>query len=99
MQGRVHHTYLEHLAYFFPTFAKWLHDHMHILLEEEILQIPEEVIALYCHPCNVALSFGAMWAYGYHYRCAPNLGSSSHVAYDCSIAVVSEDIFALDVGV
>ena len=73
-QGPIRYTYPEHLAQPFPSFAKWLHCHVHTLLEDKFPEIPEELIALHYHPSNVALSFGAMWAYGYHYMCAPNSG-------------------------
>ena len=57
--------------------------------------------ALHCPPSSHALAYDAMWAYGSHYRCCPDEGGPTHVAYDCGIAALTPESVTttIDVGI
>ena len=79
--------------------SSWIRDHVSTLREAEF-PVPMEVIALSLPPESKALSYGAMWAYGAHFR-TDKLGSSAYVTFNSGIAHITKESLAdaIDVGI
>ena len=69
-------------------------------LRDSDFPVPMEVIALSLPPDSKALSYGAMWAYGAHFR-TDQYTFPAYVTYDSGIAHITEEGLteAIDVGV
>ena len=91
--------YPEELATPFPSFAQWLNAHVRSLKDDNF-PVSRELESLHCPPSEFALSYNAMWAYGAHYVCNSESGSSP-IAFDCGIASIppSATSTEIDVGI
>lgn len=91
--------YPPELAESFPNFSTWLNAHVRDLKDAQF-PVSAELESLHCPPSRHACSFSAMWAYGAHFECNSETGTS-RVAFDSGIAAIppSATCTEIDVGI